>query len=264
MQDLIAQARAQQRTSLDEHAGKKLLAAFGVTVPQTVTVKTTGEVDAALATLKPPLVVKIMSPDILHKSDAGGVNIGLTAAADVKDAINAMAGGQIVSKADFDQHLIQQRIANSGHEGVIEDDFYRNTPQVSDLTHFYDFDSGIQADVLEHTMGTFLPGRIARFTADAETAPQPGVRNARLLDFAELAQQHAQGCLVVRADHVVALRKLSDPETGQPAWLLIDSARDTARQITPAEYLHEIMDQGHCEVLSWSRAHPNPSDSRLH
>ena len=193
----------------------------------------------------------------LHHEVQTGYNCAL-------HAINAMAGGQIVSKADFDQHLIQQRIANSGHEGVAEDDFYRNTPQVSDLTHFYDFDSGIQADVLEHTLASFLHGRIARFTADAETAPQPGVRNARLLDFAELAQQYAQGCLVVRDDHVVALRKLSDPETGQPAWLLIDSARDTTRQITPAEYLHEIMDQGHCEVLSWSPAHPNPSDSRLH
>ena len=118
MQDLIAQARAQQRTSLDEHAGKKLLAAFGVTVPQTVTVKTTGEVDAALATLKPPLVVKIMSPDILHKSDAGGVKIGLTSAADVKDAINAMAASPKMQGARIDGFLVEE-MAPAGQELVI-------------------------------------------------------------------------------------------------------------------------------------------------
>ena len=118
MQDLIAQARAQQRTSLDEHAGKKLLAAFGVTVPQTVTVKTTGEVDAALATLKPPLVVKIMSPDILHKSDAGGVKIGLTSAADVKDAINAMAASPKMQGARIDGYLVEE-MAPAGQELVI-------------------------------------------------------------------------------------------------------------------------------------------------
>ena len=118
MQDLIAQARAQQRTSLDEHAGKKLLAAFGVTVPQTVTVKTTGEVDAALATLKPPLVVKIMSPDILHKSDAGGVKVGLQSAADVKDAINAMAASPKIMGARIDGYLIEE-MAPAGQEIVI-------------------------------------------------------------------------------------------------------------------------------------------------
>ena len=118
MQDLIAQARAQQRTSLDEHAGKKLLAAFGVTVPQAVTVKTTGEVDAALATLKPPLVVKIMSPDILHKSDAGGVKIGLTSAADVKDAINAMAASPKMQGARIDGYLVEE-MAPAGQELVI-------------------------------------------------------------------------------------------------------------------------------------------------
>lgn len=118
MQDLIAQARAQQRTSLDEHAGKKLLAAFGVTVPQAVTVKTTGEVDAALATLKPPLVVKIMSPDILHKSDAGGVKVSLQSAADVKDAINAMAASPKIMGARIDGYLIEE-MAPAGQEIVI-------------------------------------------------------------------------------------------------------------------------------------------------
>ncbi len=118
MQDVIAQARAQERTALDEHAGKALLTEYGVSVPQSLTVKNAGEVDAAFATLKPPLVVKIMSPDILHKSDAGGVKVGLQSAAAVKDAINAMAASPKIKGARIDGYLLEE-MAPAGQELVI-------------------------------------------------------------------------------------------------------------------------------------------------
>jgi len=117
-QELITLARTQQRAALDEQAGKSLLAAYGITVPQSLTVKTAGEVDAALATLKPPVVVKIMSPDILHKSDAGGVKVGLQSAADVKDAINTMAASPKIQGARIDGYLIEE-MAPAGQEMVI-------------------------------------------------------------------------------------------------------------------------------------------------
>jgi acyl-CoA synthetase (NDP forming) len=116
--DLITQARAQQRASLDEHAGKKLLAAFGVSVPQTLTVKDAGGVDAVFTQLKPPLVVKIISPDILHKSDAGGVKVGLNTAAEVKAAIDAMASSPNIKGARIDGYLIEE-MAPAGQEIVI-------------------------------------------------------------------------------------------------------------------------------------------------
>lgn len=117
-QNLISQARASQRTALDEQAGKVLLAEYGIAVPQSRTVKNAGEVDAAFATLRPPLVVKIMSPDILHKSDAGGVKVGLQSAADVKGAINAMAASPKIKGARIDGYLIEE-MAPSGQEIVI-------------------------------------------------------------------------------------------------------------------------------------------------
>jgi len=117
-QELIARARAQQRTALDERAGKSLLTEYGVAVPRSVTVKNAGEVDAAFAKLNPPLVVKIMSPDILHKSDAGGVKIGLKSAAGVKDAINAMAASPKIKGARIDGYLIEE-MAPAGQEIVI-------------------------------------------------------------------------------------------------------------------------------------------------
>ena len=117
-QELITLARTQQRAALDEQAGKSLLAAYGVAVPQSRTVKNAGEVDIAFATLKPPLVVKIMSPDILHKSDAGGVKVGLQSAADVKDAINTMAASPKIQGARIDGYLLEE-MAPAGQEMVI-------------------------------------------------------------------------------------------------------------------------------------------------
>ena len=117
-QDLIKQARAQQRTALDEQAGKTLLAEYGVAVPRSLTVQNASEVDAAFAKLRAPLVVKIMSPDILHKSDAGGVKVGLKSAAEVKDAINTMAVSPKIKGARTDGYLVEE-MAPSGQEIVV-------------------------------------------------------------------------------------------------------------------------------------------------
>ena len=117
-QDIIAQARTQQRSALDEHAGKALLAEYGIAVPQSLTVKAAGEVDAAFKKLRAPLVVKIMSPDILHKSDVGGVKVGLNTAAEVKHAINAMAASPQINGARIDGYLIEE-MAPAGQEMVI-------------------------------------------------------------------------------------------------------------------------------------------------
>jgi len=117
-QSLIAAARQAQRNALDEQAGKLLLADYGIAVPPSQTVTDASEADAALVKLKPPLVVKIMSPDILHKSDAGGVKVGLKSAAEVKDAINAMAASPKINGARIDGYLIEE-MAPAGQEIVI-------------------------------------------------------------------------------------------------------------------------------------------------
>ena len=99
--ELIAAARAQSRAALDELAGKQLLAGFGVKVPRSVTVPNAGAA-AAAAGQTPPLAVKVMSPDILHKSDAGGVKIGLQNAHEVGQAIEAMAALPAIKAARID------------------------------------------------------------------------------------------------------------------------------------------------------------------
>ncbi len=85
--NLIAVAQARNRTALDELAGKQLLASFGIQVPKSVVVAGAVEVEHALQTLRLPVVVKVMSPDILHKSDAGGVKVDLKTPVEVEQAI---------------------------------------------------------------------------------------------------------------------------------------------------------------------------------
>ncbi|MDB5810167.1 MAG: acetyl-CoA synthetase [Betaproteobacteria bacterium] len=114
--DVVASARAQGRTALDELAGKKLLAAFGVSVPNSVVVKDAAA--AAVIKLKPPYAVKVMSPDILHKSDAGGVKIGLQNAADVASAITAMAALPAIRSARVEGFLVEE-MAEPGQEIVV-------------------------------------------------------------------------------------------------------------------------------------------------
>jgi acyl-CoA synthetase (NDP forming) len=116
--DVIAGARAQGRQALDELAGKRLLAAFGVAVPKSVIVTDAKSAPAAVSGLKPPFALKIMSPDILHKSDAGGVKIGLKSGADVEQAIYAMAALPAIRSARVEGFLIEE-MAAAGQEIVV-------------------------------------------------------------------------------------------------------------------------------------------------
>ena len=115
---LIAAARAQSRPALDELAGKQLLAGFGVKVPRSVIAPNAVAGAAAVAGLTPPLAVKVMSPDILHKSDAGGVRIGLQNAYEVGQAIDAMAALPAIKAARIDGYLIEE-MAPAGQEIVV-------------------------------------------------------------------------------------------------------------------------------------------------
>ena len=74
---LIAAARADGRVALDEFNGKQILAESGLAVPNGVVVADETALDSALMDLSPPYAVKVISADIIHKSDAGGVAIGL-------------------------------------------------------------------------------------------------------------------------------------------------------------------------------------------
>jgi acyl-CoA synthetase (NDP forming) len=74
---ILATARTQGRTLLLEAEVKAILAAYGATIPRETLCATPDEAQAAAQTLGSPCVFKIVSPDISHKSDIGGVRIGV-------------------------------------------------------------------------------------------------------------------------------------------------------------------------------------------
>lgn len=114
----IAEARAHGRGSLDEGTGKALLAHYGIAVPRNVVVRQAEDAENALRDLRFPVVVKVVSPEIIHKSDAGGVRIGLKSPAEVRSAIREMAALPAIARARVDGWLIDE-MAPPGQEVVI-------------------------------------------------------------------------------------------------------------------------------------------------
>ncbi len=115
---LIAEARANGRGSLDEAAGKALLADFGVRVPRSRFAANAVQAAEIAGELDGPFVVKVVSPEILHKSDAGGVALRLADPDAVRAAVEAMAAKPLIAAAKVDGWLVEEMMP-SGREIVI-------------------------------------------------------------------------------------------------------------------------------------------------
>jgi acyl-CoA synthetase (NDP forming) len=88
--DVLARARAEGRTLLSEVEAKDVLREAGVPVTAT-TLATSGEEAVKQAEAAGyPVVLKVVSPDIAHKSDAGGVKLNLNSAEEVRAAYGAI------------------------------------------------------------------------------------------------------------------------------------------------------------------------------
>jgi acetyltransferase len=89
-QRIIAQALGEERPWLGEHEAKALLGAYGVPAVPTRLARTADEAAAIAAQLGGAVVLKIVSPDVVHKSDIGGVALDLVGPTAVKAAAAAM------------------------------------------------------------------------------------------------------------------------------------------------------------------------------
>jgi len=90
----IIQIAKKEKRSLLETEAKELLKEYGIPVPNFRLVKNEDELSKIASEIGFPLVMKIVSPDIIHKSDAEGVKIGIK---DEKEA--KLAYQEIVFKA---------------------------------------------------------------------------------------------------------------------------------------------------------------------
>jgi len=73
---IIEKAKKEKRSLLETEA-KELLREYGISVPDFKLIKTEDEIDKITEKFSYPLTMKIVSPDILHKSDAGGVKLNI-------------------------------------------------------------------------------------------------------------------------------------------------------------------------------------------
>ena len=88
---IIAAAQAEGRDMLGEQEAKALLQAYGIEVVQTLATAASAEsAEAAAAQVGYPVALKILSPDISHKSDVGGVRLGLRDAGELRKAVDSM------------------------------------------------------------------------------------------------------------------------------------------------------------------------------
>ncbi len=88
--ELVAEALAEGREWLSEIESKALLAAYAIPTVPTRFAADAEHAAAAAQYLRPPYALKIVSPEITHKSDVGGVALGLPDAAAVRAAAIAM------------------------------------------------------------------------------------------------------------------------------------------------------------------------------
>lgn len=107
---IIRQARAAGRTALDEAAGKALLSRFGIRTPRSFLARDARQAADWAGRETGPFVAKVVSPDILHKSDAGGVALHLADAAAVAAAIETMARQPAIAAARVEGWLVEEMI----------------------------------------------------------------------------------------------------------------------------------------------------------
>lgn len=85
---VFASVRKQGRTNLLEEEGQEVLRAYGFPLPQSLLAKTAADAVKHAKKIGFPVVMKIASPQIIHKSDAGGVKVGIASEQAVRDAFD--------------------------------------------------------------------------------------------------------------------------------------------------------------------------------
>ena len=113
---VVAAALAVGKTWLDPDGVAVVLAAYGISQPLALNAAGADEAAEAAARIGFPVALKIRSPDITHKSDVGGVALGLRDAAAVRDAAARMLDRVRAARpeARIDGILVQQLIERPG------------------------------------------------------------------------------------------------------------------------------------------------------
>jgi acetyl coenzyme A synthetase (ADP forming)-like protein len=112
--------KADKRTSLTAPEGKLVCDAYGIPVPKEGVATSAADAAKLAGGMGFPVVMKIVSPDILHKTDAGGVIVGVKTAEDAQKAYDTILANAKKYKADAKIEGVQvQQMLMGGTEVII-------------------------------------------------------------------------------------------------------------------------------------------------
>jgi acyl-CoA synthetase (NDP forming) len=118
--EILKQARKENRTQLTEIESKQLIKEAGIPVVGAKLAQTKTEAISLSKKMGFPVVLKIVSPDVIHKSDSGGVELGLASVAQVGKAYSKILSA---IKKHYPKAKIQgvsvQKMARPGVEVII-------------------------------------------------------------------------------------------------------------------------------------------------
>ena len=117
---ILDNAKKEKRSALLEEEGQEILRAYGFPLPASKLAKSKKEAVAASKKIGYPVVLKIASPQIIHKSDAGGVKVNLQNPKDVENAFDTIIKNakKYNKKADIKGVLVVEMV-KGGKEMII-------------------------------------------------------------------------------------------------------------------------------------------------
>jgi acetyltransferase len=90
VEEVFRKVREEGRLTIGDFEARAILTAYGFNIPRSELARDSDEAVRLAGEIGYPIVLKIASPDILHKTDVGGVRVGLRNAQEVRDAFDLM------------------------------------------------------------------------------------------------------------------------------------------------------------------------------
>jgi acetyl coenzyme A synthetase (ADP forming)-like protein len=119
VRSILDQVKREGRSALTAPEGKRVCDAFGIAVPKEGVAHSAKEAAGLAAELGFPVVMKIVSPDILHKTEAGGVVVGLKTTGEVESAYDRILANARAYKQDATIDGVQVQQMLQGAQEVI-------------------------------------------------------------------------------------------------------------------------------------------------
>lgn len=173
-QQVFDKVHEQGRLSIGDSEARQILTAYGLKIPESKLAADPDEAVEIANEIGYPVVLKIASPDILHKTDVGGVKVGLESAEQVRDAFELMfyRAQRYLPQAHLWGCLVQEMVPPGGVEVLIG---MNRDPQFGPLVTFGL--GGIYVETLKDV--TF---RIAPFSVQSAEKMLSEIRAHAILD----------------------------------------------------------------------------------